>query len=80
MIVGDDYVLSPEDLCSVDFIEELIEAGINSFKIEGRIRSSEYAAETTSVYREAIDAYFSNKLDETLKRSLKDRLSLLFNR
>lgn len=80
MIVDNDYVLSPKDLCSVDFIEELIEAGIHSFKIEGRMRSSEYAAETTSVYREAIDAYFANMLDGTLKDSLKKRLGMVFNR
>ncbi len=39
LIIGDDYVLSPKDLCTIEFIDQLIEAGIDSFKIEGRKRS-----------------------------------------
>ncbi len=57
-----DYVLSPNDLCTIEFIDQLIEAGIDSFKIEGRKRSVEYAYKTVSVYRKAIDKYFDGKL------------------
>src|SRR3990172_7634498 len=62
LILGEDYVLSPEDLCSIEFIDQLIEAGIDSFKIEGRKRSPEYASKVVSVYRKAIDLYYENKL------------------
>ena len=62
LLIGDDYVLSPKDLCTFEFIDQLIEAGINSFKIEGRKRSPEYVAKAVSVYREAIDFYYQKKL------------------
>ena len=39
LIMGEDYVMSPNDLCTIEFIDQLIEAGIDSFKIEGRKRS-----------------------------------------
>jgi U32 family peptidase len=71
--IGEDYVLSPKDLCTLPFIEKLIEAGITSFKIEGRNRSPEYVKTVTSVYRKAIDFYFSNKSKEKFKE-LKDEL------
>jgi len=50
------YLLSPQDLAAVDLIPELIQAGVKSFKIEGRLKSPEYVAAVTRVYRKAIDA------------------------
>ena len=79
-VLGEDYVLSPKDLCTVDFIERLIEAGIASFKIEGRIRPPEYVAVVTRVYREAIDAYFDGALTGAMKTDFKERLSSVYNR
>ncbi len=78
--LGTDYVLSPKDLCTIDFIDKLIEAGIDVFKIEGRIRSPEYIKIVTSVYRRAIDAYFSGKLNKKLKESLYQELMKVYNR
>lgn len=49
------YLLSPQDLAAVDLIPSLIEAGVASFKIEGRLKSPEYVTAVTSVYRKAID-------------------------
>ncbi len=80
MILGEDYVLSPEDICSVEFIDQLIEAGIDSFKIEGRKRSPEYAAKVVSVYRRAIDLYFQNKLTLEIKKELLEELGEVYNR
>ena len=51
------HILSPNDLCMVEHIPELIKAGISSFKIEGRARPAEYVATVTKVYREAINSY-----------------------
>lgn len=51
------YPLSPKDLCTIDQIPELIQAGITSFKIEGRMKSAEYAAGVTAIYRKYIDQY-----------------------
>ena len=50
------YLLSPQDLAAVDLIPDLIKAGVKSFKIEGRLKSPEYVAAVTRVYRKAIDA------------------------
>jgi len=79
-IMGEDYILSPKDLCTIDFIDKLIEAKITSFKIEGRIRSPEYVKVVTSVYRNAIDAYFKGTLNGQLKKELKSRLKAVYNR
>ncbi len=80
MIVGEDYVLSPEDLCTLGFIDQLIETGVDSFKIEGRKRSPEYAAAVTSAYRKAIDLYYENGLTPEIKNSLIKELEKVFNR
>lgn len=53
------YLLSPKDLAAIDLVPELIEAGVTSFKIEGRLKSPEYVANVVSKYRAAIDRYFA---------------------
>ncbi|MCR5686373.1 MAG: U32 family peptidase [Lachnospiraceae bacterium] len=57
----DSFLLSPKDQCLLDSIGELIEAGIDSLKIEGRMKSPEYTAGTVAVYRQAIDAFYGTK-------------------
>ena len=54
------YILSSKDLRMIEHVPELIEAGINSLKIEGRIKGEYYAAVTSKVYREAVDLYYSD--------------------
>lgn len=54
---GEPYVLSPKDLCTIEYIPQLAESGIFSFKIEGRMKQAEYAAGVVSVYREYMDRY-----------------------
>jgi putative protease len=78
--VGGNYVLSAKDLMTINFIDKLIEAGIDSFKIEGRKRSPEYLATVVSVYREAIDSYFDGTLTEEKKNELIARLEHVYNR
>ena len=73
-----DYPLSAKDLMTIDIIPNLIESGINSFKIEGRAKRSEYVAITTSIYRKAIDFSLQNKNIETEK--YKESLIKIFNR
>lgn len=80
MVLGEDYVMSPKDLCSIEYIDQLIEAGINSFKIEGRKRSPEYVSKTVSVYRRAIDLYFEGKLTEDVKKEMLGELGKVYNR
>lgn len=52
-----EYPLSLKDMCTIDYIPQLIEAGIDSFKIEGRMKKPEYAAGVTALYRKYIDLY-----------------------
>ncbi|NWF89537.1 MAG: U32 family peptidase [Ignavibacteriaceae bacterium] len=80
LIIGEDYILSPNDLCTIEFIDKLIEAGIDSFKIEGRKRSPEYVAATVSVYRKAIDLYFEGKLTNEKKKEFLTELKTVYNR
>ncbi len=55
------YIMNSRDMCMIDHVPELIEAGLNSFKIEGRAKSAYYAAIVTSAYRHAIDAACEGK-------------------
>jgi len=80
VMLGEDYVLSPKDLCSIEYIDKLIEAGIDSFKIEGRKRSPEYAAKSVEVYRKAIDLYFEGKLTEDIKKDFLLQLEKVYSR
>ncbi|PWK08462.1 DUF3656 domain-containing U32 family peptidase [Tumebacillus permanentifrigoris] len=57
------YLLSPKDLNALEIVPELIEAGVTSFKIEGRLKAPEYVANVVSKYRKAIDAYFLGATD-----------------
>ncbi len=79
-LLGDNYVLSAQDLCSVDFIDKLIAAGAAAFKIEGRRRTPEYVKATVSVYRRAIDAYYDGRLTDKMKTGLREELAAVFNR
>ena len=54
------YPLSLKDMCTIEHIPELIRAGIDSFKIEGRMKKAEYAAGVTAIYRRVIDRYYKN--------------------
>ena len=51
------YYLSPKDICTLEIIPELVDAGIDSFKIEGRMKKPEYVAGVTSMYRKYTDLY-----------------------
>lgn len=55
------YVFSPQDLCALERVPELLAAGVMSFKIEGRLKSPEYVAATTRAYRRALDAALAQK-------------------
>ena len=80
LVLGEDYVMSPKDLCTIEFIDQLIDAGIDSFKIEGRKRSPEYVARVVSVYRKAIDLHFEKKLTPEIKNEMVKELEEVYNR
>lgn len=73
------HLLSTKDVCTIDFLPELIKAGITSFKIEGRLKSPEYVAEVTKTYRKYIDLALSSDNYEVDKQDKLD-LMQIFNR
>jgi putative protease len=66
------YLLSPKDLAALELVPELIEAGVTSFKIEGRLKSPEYVANVVSKYRLAIDRYFEDGDARPSKEELRE--------
>ena len=66
---GLQYALSPGDLCGLDDVPELIQAGVSCFKIEGRLKDERYVAATTRAYREAIDAVWDSTDENTVTRN-----------
>lgn len=78
-LIDKGYLLSPRDLCSLKYIPDLIKAGVTSFKIEGRMKTPEYVAVVTSIYRKYIDLALSDieyKIDDN---DIK-KLMQVFNR
>lgn len=73
------YLLSTRDLCGLDFIPNLINAGVTSLKIEGRMKSPEYVATVTKIYRKYIDLAYSNE-PYVVEDSDRKLLALAFNR
>ena len=73
------YYLSPRDLSYLDNIPALIKAGVKSFKIEGRMKSPEYVAEVTGIYRKYIDIYYEGK-KFFVEGGDKERLRQIFSR
>lgn len=70
------YIFNSKDLCMIDYIPEMIEAGIDSFKIEGRMKTALYVAAVTRTYRQAIDDYFeSGELYERRREYYKEEIS-----
>ena len=68
----DSYTLSLKDMCTIEHIPALIEAGMDSFKIEGRMKRAEYAAGVTALYRKYIDQYYKNS-ERKITVSQKDK-------
>jgi putative protease len=81
--LGHNYILSPRDLCTLPFIDKLIDAGVSSLKIEGRNRNPEYVSIVTSAYRRAVDHYCikgPSEEFESLKHTLEAEVKKVYNR
>ena len=82
-VAGDDqgtYIMNSKDLCLLPYLPQLMEAGICSFKIEGRMKSAHYAASVVSVYRRAIDACWRDPQHFTVKQEWLDELEKVSHR
>ena len=78
-VIDKGYLLSPRDLMGLEYLPRLIQAGVKSFKIEGRLKNPEYVATVTRIYRKYIDMYLENDTYEIDKKDIED-LALAFNR
>ena len=78
--IDNQYIMSPKDLCTVEFMDKMVEAGVKVFKIEGRARSAEYVRRCAECYRAAADAVCDGTYTPELAASLKARLAEVFNR
>jgi len=74
------YILNSRDLCMLEYIPELVEAGINSFKIEGRMKSVHYVATVVRAYRLALDGYLADPEDYQLPRELLEEVQKVSHR
>lgn len=74
------YVLSPKDLCTIDFLDKMVDAGVRVLKIEGRARGAEYVKRVVACYDEALKAMEAGKYTPELAAGLKERLRTVFNR
>lgn len=78
--IENEYIMSPKDLCTIGFVNKMIDAGIRVFKIEGRARSAEYVRTVCECYNEAITACLENTYSADRIEDWKARLSTVFNR
>jgi U32 family peptidase len=80
LLVDNQYIMSPKDLCTIGFIDKIIEAGVSVLKIEGRARSPEYVKTVVATYNEAIEACISGNFNQGLAALLTKKLESVFNR
>lgn len=80
LALGNHYILSPKDLCTLPILDQLIEAGIDSLKIEGRSRAPEYIQTVVRVYRQAIDAVADGRFNQEQVAGWVAELSKVYNR
>ena len=78
--IDQEYIMSPEDLKTVDFIDKMLYAGVRVLKVEGRGRNPEYVKIVTQVYREAVNAYFKGEFTKENIEKWNTRLASLYNR
>ncbi len=74
------YIFNSKDLCMIEHIPDMIEAGIDSLKIEGRMKGINYLASTVKVYREALDLYYADPAGYSFKKEWIDELAAVNNR
>ena len=78
--IDNEYIMSPKDLKTIGFLDQMIEAGVRVFKIEGRARGPEYVKTVVECYSEAVDAVLNNEFTEEKVEEWNTRLARVFNR
>ncbi|CAA0248425.1 peptidase U32 family protein [Tenacibaculum maritimum] len=80
MELDNEYIMSPKDLCTIDFLDQVVDAGIKVLKIEGRGRAPEYVAKVIKCYRDAIDCLANGTYDKEKVISWMLELEKVYNR
>ncbi|MDO8898137.1 MAG: peptidase U32 family protein [Bacteroidales bacterium] len=80
MDIENEYIMSPKDLNTINFLDRILDAGVSVLKIEGRGRSPEYVKVVTAVYREAVEAVQNGTFDAEKVEKWNERLSSVYNR
>lgn len=78
--IDNEYIMSPKDLCTIGFLDKLIDAGVRVLKIEGRARSAEYVKEVSACYDEAVIAIENGTFNNVKTEAWRTRLATVFNR
>lgn len=78
--IDNEYIMSAKDLCTIDFLDKILEAGVRVLKIEGRGRAADYVYRTTKCYREAVDAFAAGTSSREKVEHWKTQLSEVYNR
>lgn len=78
--LDNEYMMSPKDLCTIGFLDQIVDAGVQVLKIEGRGRAPEYVATTIRCYREAIDAIAEGTYNEEKVEAWMEQLQTVYNR
>ena len=80
LLVSGKYILSPKDLCTIGFLDKILDAGVSVLKIEGRGRSPEYVKTVTECYKEAVQACRDGSYGESKVKAWTERLGNVYNR
>lgn len=80
LVVENEHIMSPKDLCTIDFLDRVLDAGVRVLKIEGRARPAEYVKRVCECYNEAIDSIIHNSYTDEKIEAWKEKLSTVFNR
>ncbi len=78
--IDNEYIMSPKDLMTLDFLDQVKDAGVSVLKIEGRGRAPEYVATTVKAYREAIDSLYDNSFTPGRIEKWVEQLATVYNR
>ena len=78
--IDNEYIMSPKDLCTIGFLDQVLDAGSNILKLEGRGRSPEYVKIVTQCYREAADSYIDGTYNKEKVKKWMKRLETVYNR
>ncbi|WGH26532.1 MAG: U32 family peptidase [Candidatus Shikimatogenerans bostrichidophilus] len=80
MLIDNEYIMSPKDLCTINFLDKIIKTGIDILKIEGRGKSPEYVSVCTKNYKKALFYIKKKKYSNTIKKKLINNLKKVYNR